>query len=251
MKTNGLGKFLVLIATISRFVASGQGFLNLDFEQTSLPPNGPPGTVSTTSGLPGWEVSIGGVPQSTILYNNATLGDSSVAILGKGNSVNAVIDGNFSVALTGGAYPGDSSIPADAAISQTGLVPSNARSILFASYSRGNGFPNLSLTLNGQSVDLTLVSTSSNYSLYGADVSPFAGKSANLTIAAPSNYPLGFGVFGLDDISFSPNTIPEPSVLCLFVPDKTKWRTRPWPSRVPLTPWKTTAALCRGAASAR
>jgi len=173
--------------------------------------------VSTTSGLPGWEVSIAGVPQSTIYYNDGTLGDSSVAILGKGNSVSAVIDGNFSVVLTGGAYLGNPPLPADAAISQTGLVPPDAKSILFASYSRGNGFPNLSVMLNGQSLDLTLVSTTSNYLLYGADVSPLAGKSANLTIVARSNYPLGFGVFGLDDISFSPNPIPEPSVLCLFV----------------------------------
>src|SRR5437667_6331685 len=147
MKTDGLGRLWLLIVTISRFVASGQGFLNLDFENTSLPPNGPPGTVSTTSGLPAWEVSIAGVPQSTIYYNDGTLGDSSVAILGKGNSVSAVIDGNFSVVLTGGAYLGNPPLPADAAISQTGLVPPDAKSILFASYSRGNGFPNLSVML--------------------------------------------------------------------------------------------------------
>jgi len=111
MKTDGLGRLWLLIVTISRFIASGQGFLNLDFENTSLPPNGPPGTVSTTSGLPGWEVSIAGVPQSTIYYNDGTLGDSSVAILGKGNSVSAVIDGNFSVVLTGGAYLGNLHCP--------------------------------------------------------------------------------------------------------------------------------------------
>lgn len=112
MKTKVFGLLLILIVTSARFAALGQGFINLNVESTSLSPNEPPGTVPTATGLPGWTALIGGTPQSTILYNNGTLGNSSVAILGNGNSVNPVIERNFSFMLTAGADPANSSSPA-------------------------------------------------------------------------------------------------------------------------------------------
>ncbi len=192
-----------------------QGFINLDFESTSLSPGGPPGSVTTAIGLPGWAVSIGGVPESTILYNNGTFGSSSIAILGSGNHFNPIIQGNFSAMLVAGASPTNSAIAADASINQSGLVPADAKTLLFSSYSQGSGIPDLAVALDGQALTAIPVQIASTYTLYGADVSAFAGHTANLSFTARSNHPLGFEVFGLDSIVFSPEIIPEPGVLWL------------------------------------
>jgi hypothetical protein len=157
--------------------------------------------------LPGWTASIGGATQSTILYNNATLGASSIAILSGANSPNPIIDGSFSVQLTGGAS-------GNTMISQTGLVPANADSIFFESYSQGSPINNLAVSLNGQFINILLFSTSSEYNTYIGDVSSFAGQTANLTFTAPASTPL-VKIFVLDDISFSPTVVPEPGALGL------------------------------------
>lgn len=185
-----------------------QGFVNLDFEATALAPNGSPSTVSTSVGLFGWNASIGGVSRSTILYNDGTLGNSSIAILGNGNLWNPVIAGNFSVELTAGAN-------GDAAISQTGLVPTNTHSILFASYAQGSGLGNLSVMLNSQIISISTLTTTANYTLYWGDVSAFAGQTATLTFFTDS-YLQGFKIFMLDGISFSSIAVPEPSTFSLF-----------------------------------
>ena len=188
---------------------SAQGFVNLNFEAATLATNGAPSFVSTSVGLPGWTALIGGVSQSSILYNNGTLGSSAVAILGNGNLINPVIEGGFSASLTAGDT-------GDAAISQTGLVPAGSASIFYKAYSQGNGLPNLLVTLNGQAITPFQLLTTPNYTLYGGDVSAFAGQTASLAFTAASKInPLGFEIFGLDSISFSSSSIPEPSGLAL------------------------------------
>ena len=51
-----------------------------------------------------------------------------------------------------------------------------------------------------------------DYSIYGADVAPWAGQTEQLSISAP----VGSGGFEIDDISFSPGAVPEPSALSLM-----------------------------------
>jgi hypothetical protein len=217
MKRNVLkGVLFGLLTITTRLDTAAQSFLNLDFESTTLPPAGPPSTVATTTGLPGWAALIAGTSQSTILYNNATLGNSSIALLGSGNSVNPVIQGTFSVMLTAGASPGNSSLSADAEISQTGVVPPNTRSLLFEAYSQGNGLGLLSVALNGLTLEIVPITTTASYTIYGGDISTFAGKRANLSFTAVSDYPQGFEIYGLDAISFSASPVPEPSVLGLL-----------------------------------
>ena len=200
---------LVVVLIFNTQLGFGQTFVNLNFESTTLTTNGSPGTVSTSIGLPGWIAFIGGATQSTMLYNNGTLGSSAIAILGEGNSLTPVIGGNFSTALTGGAG-------GDAMISQTGLVPANANTMFFDMYAQGYGPMDLAVSLNGQAINTLLYSTSSGYNTYAADVSSFAGQTANLAFNAVSSYPAGFEIFVLDDISFSPTVAPEPGALGLF-----------------------------------
>ncbi len=193
---------------VSKFDGFAQGFVNLNFESTTLASNGTPSTVATTVGLPGWSASIGGVSQSTILYNNGTLGNSAIAIQGY-NVFSPSIAGNFSAALTAGAT-------GNASISQTGLIPANSLSLLFESYSSGSGLPTLSVTINGQNISISPLLITANYTLYGGDISAFSGQTANLAFTAVSNYPQGFGYYVLDEISFSTNPVPEPSEYALL-----------------------------------
>jgi hypothetical protein len=184
-----------------------QGFVNLNFESTTLASNGTPSTVATTVGLPGWDATIGGVSQSTILYNNGTLGNSAVAIQGY-NVFSPTIAGNFSAALTAGAT-------GNASISQTGLIPADTLSLLFESYTTGNGLPTLSVTINGQNISISPLQTTANYILYGGDISSFADQTVNLAFTAVSDYPQGFGYYVLDNIQFSNTAVPEPNSLAL------------------------------------
>ena len=68
------------------------------------------------------------------------------------------------------------------------------------------------LSLGGQTLSLIPLGVGSNYTLYGADISLFAGQVENLTItalAAPNSADY------FDSIVFSPSTVPEPSGLAL------------------------------------
>jgi hypothetical protein len=203
---------LALQGAPSLSLAQG-AFVNLDFESTTLSPDGPPGSVPISSGLPGWSAVIGGTPQSTILYNNGTLGTSAIALLGGGNSLTPVIDGKFSVMIEAGASPGGGGgTMANVSLSQTGIVPADARSILFKAYYQGPGAEALSVAINGQ--NLGVVALGAGGTLFGADVTGFSGQQGSLTFTlASASDALRIGV--LDSISFSASPIPEPGIVAL------------------------------------
>jgi hypothetical protein len=167
-----------------------------------------PDNVYASNAIPGWTALINGIPQPDILYNDATLGSSAVCIFSNGNSLIPVIAGNFSAMLIAG-------FGGDAALSQTGLVPADANSLLFADYSQGNGVADLSVTLNGQAINVMPIFTTAKYTLYGGNIAEFAGQTANLAFIAISDYPQGFEEITLDQISFSTNSVPEPGELAL------------------------------------
>jgi hypothetical protein len=101
------------------------------------------------------------------------------------------------------------------AISQTGLVPANAVSLLFDQ--EDANAPSFTVLLGGQDLTCVVVahavdSRGDPYFIYGADISTFAGQVETLTFSTPS---YGF----LDDIRFSSSTVPEPSTLALLALD--------------------------------
>lgn len=49
---------------------------------------------------------------------------------------------------------------------------------------------------------IVILATTAHYTLYGGDISSFAGQTATLTFTARSNFPKGFEVFGLDSIEY-------------------------------------------------
>ena len=187
-----------------------QGFVNLNFESAKILPisGGNYGlySIASTNALPGWTVYFGAVQQTQITYNDPAIGSTFVTLWAT-NGQN--ISGNYSVLLQGG-------LGASAAtISQTALTPIGAESILFkAQYSGPIGLGEFLVSMNGQNIPLTALSSGSNYTLYGGDVSGYAGQTAQLNFSAPN---LGHdNDWNLDDIVFSSSPIPEPSSFALF-----------------------------------
>jgi hypothetical protein len=183
-----------------------QGFVNLDFESARIIPiTGDPYVIATTNALPGWDVSIGSSQVSQITYNDPSVGSTWVSLYAA-NGQN--INGSYSVLLQGGLTA------SSASISQTALTPVAAESILFkAQYSGPPGLGILLVSLDGQNIPFFSISNGPNYTLYGGDVSSFAGQKAKLTFAAPKLS--RDNDWNIDDIQFSNQTIPEPGVFAL------------------------------------
>ena len=116
------------------------------------------------------------------------------------------IQGRFTPLLTSGGSPGI--LPAS--ISQTGLVPGGTASI----QARFHGDPPF-VSLNGTEITMYPLATFPSYTVYGGDVSAFAGQVANLTFTAFPTPSDPFRGFVVDAIAFSPMPVPEPSVIAL------------------------------------
>ncbi len=192
----------------------GQSFSNLDFEGANLT-GFSPGQVPVSAAFPGWTLFLdqGGVEQGILNVSYYDIPHSpnqtSIDDTNAGNGF-VPFQGQYSADLYS---PGANNV--EASISQTGLVPIGTKSLfLDASYSL---IPFV-VTLGGQTINLQPVQVFSNYTLYGANISSFAGKTENLTIRDPA----AFFVNGanneliLDNIQFSPQPTPEPSVLSLI-----------------------------------
>jgi hypothetical protein len=67
------------------------------------------------------------------------------------------------------------------------------------------------VTFNGQLIPYAAIGSGNNYTIYGADLSGFAGQTGTLGFLALSN---GGGM--LDKIQFSTQSVPEPNVFGLF-----------------------------------
>ncbi len=201
---------LIGAAVMTAFVTYGQGmFQDLDFESARVvlitnTLGGPP-FIAVTNALPGWSAfstspAIGTNQLFQVAYNpgpNYVSTEYSIALLG---SNNYVLSGNFSVAVTYGS------------IEQTGLVPTNAESLFFEMIAA----PGFLVSLGGQNLSYVAISNlvnsaGQNYTLYGANISAFAGQIETLAFSSSST---AFGA-ELDNIQFSSIPIPEPGVFSL------------------------------------
>lgn len=208
----------ILVAFESRNAIS-QGFINLGFEAADVSgrTQGSISSVATSAAFPGWTaffISPSGTNiQGTVLYNALPLGTPTISI-GDTNLAQynlGPIGGRYSALLFGVT---DTS----AALSQSGLIPVGTVSILLDVRSvtsvEGKSF---TVLINNQAVALSVVQQFSGYALYGGDISAYAGQSSLLTIMTPpatlAGYPNGWQ---FDNIQFSTNPVPEPSVLALL-----------------------------------
>src|SRR4029077_20964180 len=136
--------------------------------------------------------------------NNLTLGSASIDIFGPDWSSGGIIQGQYSIFLQ-----------QSASLSQMGLVPLGTKSLNFLAVTNGP----FTVSLGG--VNLNLISftvANRSYRLYEADVSAFAGLSAELEFTISRLSPQDPDrSLSLDSIQFSPDTVPEPNSLSLVV----------------------------------
>ena len=208
------------------FPAHGQGtFQNLDFESPILPlvhVGGPFDFVASSSAVPGWTLFLGTNQQSRVLFNNYFNGTATIGLLGPGltNSFPTfprIIDGAYTITLQAGADP---RIPVDppllvAAMTQSSLVPVSARSMQLKAYTFSGPNGQFAVSLDGQIINMVVLSSTVNYTLYGGDITPYAGLNADLRIATLASPAFPFSSFAFDSIVFSDQVVPEPSVIAL------------------------------------
>jgi hypothetical protein len=217
----------IVVLLVGRRSGFSQGFVNLDFSSANVPGSTPSGSlVSITNAIPGWVGNIGGIPQTTVLYNDLYLGTATLAILS--SNVGGIPGNAYTVVLQAGNYGGPTNSPAS--IAQTALIPTNAESILFtASLPYAAGWQ---VTINNQVIPVSQVGTvGSFYGLYAGDVSDFAGQVQQLEFTALSGSGSTVNL-DLDSISFSSIPVPEPSELTLtalgaLVLGLRRWRNCP------------------------
>src|SRR5258707_10862572 len=219
-------KSLVLAAFIcGAATVQGQGrFQNLNFESAVLVPvpGDPYGSVYFSPAFPGWTASIAGVTQTTTLHSSSFLDTSGTGIIDRISNPPfniPVIEGNYSALLQAAySYPLQ---PPYTTLSQSGIVPPTAQTLLFKAYEEGDDPSNFVVTLGGVPLSVVPISTDAtnplNITLYGADIHGWAGQNQELafTILAQRPYNSHIRTMLLDSIQFSTESIPEPGVFAL------------------------------------
>jgi hypothetical protein len=212
MKAIKSGILIILILIIKQN-AKAQGFVNLDFESANVsgyPPNST--DVPVSSALPGWSAyginnSSGTNALTQVGYDFISIGSAGISVIDSNASGFLPLQGNYSAFLFGSS---NGSIGNATVISQTGLVPSGTMSLRMDVYA----FYNFEVTLGRQTINMIPLQTFPNYTLYGGDISSFAGNVETLSlIAPPTGEPNGVE---FDAIQFSPSAVPEPSSFGLF-----------------------------------
>jgi hypothetical protein len=200
----------IVLLLIGRQLGTSQSFVNLDFESanvTTIP--GFSFYIATSNAIPGWANSpvaiIGG--SSVIAYDTISLGGAAVILQDANSSFVTPLQGQYSILFQG--FQGDTNLndgnPLNASITQTGQIPVNTQSLTFWGNLSG-----MEVTIDGQIIPYNAIGSGANYTIYGADISEFAGQTETLSFVTPAN-----SEALLDNIQFSSSTVPEPSVLGL------------------------------------
>lgn len=217
MKITSICGVVSMVLCTFGMAAFGQGsFQNLDFESANLAvlQPGQSAEVAANQAFPGWAAFLEQDQQAVVLYNNLTIGSAAISILGPnfGGFEGAVLQGSFTAALAAGI--GYSS----ASLRQTGLVPGDAQSLRVLIPSGPEPFvKNFEFSLDSVVVPLVPLMIRESVTVYGGDVSSFAGQVAELSISAylSAAEPTFFG-FRFDAIQFSAEPVPEPGTVALF-----------------------------------
>jgi hypothetical protein len=190
---------------------TAQGFLNLDFESANVSgyTSGTFNSIPMNDAFLGWNgyyISSSSTNAASMAsYNVLPLSTEAISI---GDAT--PLQGLYSAFLFGAnGYASE--------ISQTGLVSNGTQSLLLdIADVTGIAGGTFTVSLGGQIINLVILQTYPNYTLYGGDVSAFAGQVVTLSIIVPPmvnpNNPNGWE---FDSIRFSPSSVPEPSAFAL------------------------------------
>jgi hypothetical protein len=214
-----VNKAIVLFLMTAVVGAAAAPFQNLGFDDGNTN-NTPPGSVGLSSDLvPAWQIISGASgPVPIMLFDAAPFGPpesvADIFLLSPNNPNQYPVSGKFSLLLDP-AY--ERSVQSTASISQIGDIPSDAKSIEFINFL--NSFE---LRVNGNLIPLAYeIFPGSQYPSGVGDISGYAGQTVELkftTIPHTVLPPFGPNPFyyGIDNISFSPDSIPEPSTWALL-----------------------------------
>jgi hypothetical protein len=210
-----------LLLCLAQPLAQVQGaFQNLDFESATLVPipGDPYNSVQFAQAFPGWTGIVGGVPQTSALYNNYFLDSSGIGIIDSNVPPYLVnfrpMQGRFSAVLQAGWVLNHPGVVANATLSQTGMIPALYNSLLFEAYWAGSG--SFGVSVGGQLLPIVPVQSEGNYELYGVDIRGLAGPSVEVDFTAFAANPHTGNIYvDLDAIRFSSLIIPEPGVSAL------------------------------------
>jgi hypothetical protein len=206
MKTSKILSVCLTIVCVN-FSTRSQGFVNLNFENATITPV-VPNFIYASNSIPGWTAYLDGKSQDGIFYDGVSAGGAIICLEDTNvpNGIPFPIQGSYSVLLEGasGVFGNN---PTTASIGQTGTIPVSAQSLTFWD-SQNNG--TLQVTFNGQPLTIMDISNALNYTVYGADISPFAGQTGQLLFTSPLQT-----AALLDNIQFSSVPVPEPSEFAL------------------------------------
>jgi hypothetical protein len=186
------------------------GFTNLNFEDATLVLNDPTfGFLDWGLAAPGWDHSSGSATE-IIYYENTHIGPDQVFLLRDRVSPEfgqRALSGEFSLSFIGGVDVNDQAFPfIDAFIAQTGDVPADARSLQLLA--RGS----FDVFLGG--TQITMMDLGGG--LYGGNIPGLAGTRSELKIVNTAGED-GSEFTIVDDIVFSPMSVPEPTVLIILL----------------------------------
>lgn len=213
---------LIIVCALFLLCRSGlsQSFVNLNFERASIVTSNNFGSTMEYAHVSGWTEYYGWDDYNysggmTVVYNDEPLDLAGVCLVGTTNSYPA-IQGNYSVLLYGGDIPEAGTN--GAAIGQTGQIPLNTESLTFWGSSvnpYGGAEENLQVSFNSNILPLTVISNTPNYTIYGADISAYAGQTGELLFSAAVMPLNGASYDILDNIQFSTSPVPEPATFSL------------------------------------
>jgi hypothetical protein len=205
-----------VVVLLSAVVADAQGtfaFENLDFEAANLSGYQQGGFIPVTAAFPGWSAYIGSVQVQQVSYDFGSIGSTLISVIDSfGVQTPPPLQGSYSALLVGGLSGGS---PTSASISQTGLVPANAKSIVADMAWGGPVGTAPVVTIDGQTITMFPELTFPRYTIYAGNIASFGGKTATLSFTAPGI--ASEGILELDNIIFSTAAIPEPRALGLFL----------------------------------
>jgi hypothetical protein len=211
MKTNVIRTTIVGIVLLVAEHGYSQGtFVNLNFENP-IPPLNPDAdfSVPIANALPGWVGYIGTNQTDRVVYNTISLGEAAIS-LQSATSSHQPIEGNYSVILQGQFNPLNLPSLTSAGIAQTGQIPVGSQSLRFYS-----GSEYVQATFAGQNIPLVQLDITGSYLTLGGDISGIAGQTGELKFTLPSGA-FSYNIPYVDNIQFSNQLIPEPSVFGLF-----------------------------------
>jgi hypothetical protein len=208
MKNNSR-KTITIVALLffgGQCIYAQNSFTNLDFEsaQIVLDSASPfyPYAANVAKALPGWSFDGFRPGASDVSYDSGTAGSAAVSIHDTNTFLGLVpiLQGRYSVLLQGQF---SSTTPVAVSLWQTGQIPVGTQSLTFWGQLQG-----LQLSFGGQSIPYSMIGNGPNYTIFGANISSFAGQTGELRF---TEFPNTESV--IDNIQFSTQPIPEP---CCF-----------------------------------